>query len=42
MQVILEEKEIWDIVDGSRVNPITAAQTKKKEKNNVVTSQIIK
>ena len=38
---MLEEKEIWDIVDGSRANPTTATQTRRKEKDNTVTSKII-
>lgn len=39
---MFEEKEVWDIVDGSQVNPIIASQTKKKEKDNIVASKIIK
>lgn len=41
-QAMLKEKKVKDIVDGSRANPITAAQTRKKEKNNAIASKIIK
>ena len=41
-QVILKEKEVWDVVDGLQADPITTAQTKKKEKDNAVVSKIIK
>ena len=41
-QAMLKEKEVWDIIDGSRADPTTAAQTRKKEKDNAVTSKIIK
>ena len=39
---MLEEKDVWDVVDGSRADLTTAAQTRKKEKDNTVTSKIIK
>ena len=39
---MFEEKEVGDIVDGSRADPITAAKTRKKKKDNTVTSKIIK
>ena len=42
IQAMLEENEVWNIVDGSRADPITAAQTRKKEKDNAVASKIIK
>ena len=41
-QAMLEEKEVWDVVDGSRADPITASQTRRKEKDNAVASKIIK
>ena len=41
-QAILEEKEVWDIVDGSLADPTTAAQTRRKEKDNAVALKIIK
>ena len=41
-QAMLKEKEIWDVVDRSRADPTTAAQTRRKEKYNVVASKIIK
>lgn len=31
-----------DVIDGSCAEPITTAQTRKKEKDNAVTSKIIK
>ena len=39
---MLEEKEVWDIVNGSRADLTITAQTKKKEKDNAVASKIIK
>lgn len=41
-QAMLEEKEVWDVVDGARAEPTTVAQTRKKEKDNAVASKIIK
>ncbi len=41
-QAMLEEKEIWDVVDGTRAEPTTTAQIRKKEKDNAVASKIIK
>lgn len=41
-QIILKKKEFWDVVDESCTDPTIAAQTKKKEKNNAITSKIIK
>lgn len=41
-QVMLKEKEVWDVVDKSYTNPTTVAQTRKREKNNTVASKIIK
>lgn len=42
MQAILEEKEVWDVVDGSRVEPTTAPQIRKKDKDNAIATKIIK
>lgn len=39
---MLEEKEVWDVIDGSCVDPTTATQTRKKEKNNTIAFKIIK
>ena len=39
---MLKEKEVWDVVDESRADPTTVAQTRKKEKNNAVACKIIK
>ena len=39
---MLEEKEVWDVVDGLQAKPSTAVQTRKKEKNNAIASKIIK
>lgn len=41
-QAMLEEKEVWDVVDGTRPEPTTAAQTRKKDKDNAIASKIIK
>ena len=41
-QTMLEEKEVWDVVDGTRAEPTTAPQIGKKEKDNAVASKIIK
>ena len=41
-QAMLEEKEVWDVVDGTRPEPTTATQTKKKDKDNAIASKIIK
>lgn len=38
----LEEREVWDVVNGLRPEPTTAPQTRKKEKNNAVASKMIK
>ena len=40
-QAMLEEIEVWDVVDESRADPITTAQTRRKEKDNAVASKII-
>ena len=29
-QAMLQEKEVWDVVDGSRADPTTVAQTRRK------------
>lgn len=39
---MLEEKEVWDVVNGSWADLTITAQTKKKEKDNAVASKIIK
>lgn len=41
-QAVLEEKEIWDIVNGIRVESTTEAQTRIKEKNNTEAFKMIK
>lgn len=41
-QSMLEEKEVWDVVDKKRPEPTTAPQTRKKEEDNAITSKIIK
>ena len=38
---MLEEKEVWDVVDGSYANPTTNTQTWKKETDNLLASKII-
>ena len=39
---MLEKKEVRDVGDGSCADPTTTAQTRKKEKDNTLTSKIIK
>ena len=39
---MLEEKEVWNVVDGLRAKPTTVVQTRKKEKDNAIASKIIK
>ena len=39
---MLEEKEVWNILDRSCANPTTATQITNKEKDNAVASKIIK
>ena len=39
---MLEEKEVWDVVDGTRPEPTNAAQTRKEDKDNAIASKIIK
>ena len=39
---MLEVKKVWDVVNGSWINLIIAAQTQKKEENIIVTLKIIK
>ena len=41
-QAILEEKEVWDVVNVTKPEATTAAQTRKKEKENAIASKIIK
>ena len=40
-QVILEKKEVWDVVNGIKAEPTTVVQTRKQEKDNAVISKII-
>lgn len=42
MQIIFKKKEVWDIVDDSKPELITAGQIKKKKKYNAVATKIIK
>ena len=42
MQAMLEEKEFWDIVDGSHAKPTIAPQIWKKDKDNTIATKIIK
>ena len=39
---MLEEKEVWDVVDNSRPEPTTAGQIRKKDKDNAIATKIIK
>lgn len=39
---MLKEKKVWDIVDGLQIEITTVIQSKKKEKDNVIASKIIK
>lgn len=39
---MLEEKNVWHVVDGSRPELTTAVQTRKKDKDNAIFSKIIK
>lgn len=41
-QAMLEEKQVWDVVDDTRPEPTTAAQTRKKDKDNAIATKIIK
>ena len=41
-QAMLEKIKVWEVIDGTRVEPITVAQTRKREKNNALTFKIIK
>ena len=41
-QAMLEEKEVWNVVDRSRADLTTAAQTRKNKKDIVIASKIIK
>lgn len=41
-QVILEKKEVWDVIDRLRPKPTSATQTRKKDKDNAISSNIIK
>ena len=39
---MLEEKEVWDVVDNLRPEPTTAVQIRKKDKDNSIATKIIK
>lgn len=39
---MLEEKEMWDIVNKTRLEAITIPQTMKRDKDNTIFSKIIK
>ena len=39
---ILKEKEVWDVIDGMKLKSTIVAQIKKKDKDNAITSKIIK
>ena len=41
-QAMLEKKEMWDVIDGTRPELTTTSQTKKKDKDNIIASKIIK
>lgn len=41
-QAILKEKNVWDVVNATRPEFITAIQIREKDKNNAVVSKIIK
>lgn len=42
MQAIFEEKEVWYIVDNSKLELIIAGQIRRKNKDNAITTKIIK
>lgn len=42
MQIMLEKKEVQNIVDVMRAKPTKVTQTRKNEKNNAIASKIIK
>lgn len=39
---MLKEKEVYDVVDNSKLEPTTAVQIRKKDKNNAIATKIIK
>lgn len=39
---MLKEIEVWDVVNKTRLKSTTSTQTKKKDKDNVIASKIIK
>ena len=41
-QAILEQQEVWDIVDESKPELTIVAQIRKKDKNNIISLKIIK
>lgn len=42
IQTILKKKDVWDIINGTRAESTNVVQKRKKEKNNVIASIIIK
>lgn len=39
---MLKKKKLWDVVNETKLESTTIAQTKKKDKNNAICSKIIK
>lgn len=39
---MVEEKKVWDVIDGTKAEPTNVVQTRKKEKTNAVAFKIIK
>lgn len=39
---MLEEKEVWDVIDKLKPESTTTIETKKKVKDNTISSKIIK
>lgn len=39
---MFEEINIWDIIDGTKIEPIIVAHIRKREKNNTMAFKIIK
>lgn len=39
---MLKEKEVWDVVNGTRLETTTAPKIRKKNKENAIASKIIK
>lgn len=42
IQIILKKKDVWDIINGTKAEFTNVVQKRKKEKNNVIASIIIK